>query len=812
MIGTAIADLRYGMRMLLKAPGFAVVAILTIALGIGANSAMFSIVNAVLLDRLPFPEPDRLARLYTSAPQFSRMSTSYLNYLDWAGRARSFASMAAFRNESLNLLGQGQPERVRVAMVSAAFFDVLGLKAEAGRTFSAAEDTRGGTPVIVLGTAYWKTRFGGNPSVVGTKLLLNGVSYTVIGVAPTDTTLTGGTQAYLPIGGSRDELFWDRSVAMGMSAVARLQPSVTLEQAGAEMHTIAGALAREYPAADKDKDVEVLSLREDLVGDVRPALLMLLGAVGFVLLIACVNVANLLLARAAARRREFAIRSALGAGSRRLVRQILTEGLLLAVAGGVLGIALARALLDVIASRIAVDLPRYATIGIDARVLGFTAVASLIAGVAFAAVPAWQTARTDANVTLREGGRSGSGRHRAQRVLVVGEIAIALMLTAAAGLMIRTMWHLWQVDPGFNQRELLTFDVAGSPSTDPTPNAVRAGYEAIEQQIRAVPGVQAASIVEGSVPMNGDSEMPFWVVGQPHAAEQSQLPWALFYAVSAEYRQALGLELVRGRFVTPNDTEHSPFVTVIDEELARTVFGTKNPIGEHLHFDIINVEYEIVGIVRHVRHWGLDSDATARIRSQMYFPFRQIPDAVMPVIANGASWVVRSSLPAGPLAEQIKRAIFAVNPAVTMYGARTMEEIIADSLSQKRFARMLLASFAVLALVLAAIGIYGVMSQLVLQTRHDIGVRIAVGATPQSVLGMVLSNAMRMAAIGIACGAALTLVSTRLMEGLLYGVTASDPVTFASVASILGAVALLASLIPAWRATRVDPITVLRCE
>jgi predicted permease len=616
----------------------------------------------------------------------------------------------------------------------------------------------------------------------------------------------------VPIGGSRDELFWDRSVAMGMSAVARLKPGVTFEQARAEMRTIAGALAHEYPAVDKDKGIEVLTLREDLVGDVRPALLMLLGAVGFVLLIACVNVANLLLARAAGRRREFAIRSAIGAGSSRLVRQILTEGLLLAVAGGVLGIALARALLDVIGSRIAVDLPRYATIGIDGRVLAFTAVASLIAGAAFAAVPAWQTARTDANATLREGGRSASGRHRAQRVLVVGEIAIALMLTAAAGLMVRTMWHLWQVDPGFNPRELLTFDMAGAPSSDPGPNAVRAGYEAIEQQIRAVPGVQAVSIVEGSVPMNGDSEMPFWVVGQPHPAEQSQLPWALFYAVSAEYRQALGLELVRGRFITPTDTEHSPFVTVIDEELARTVFGAKNPIGEHLHFDIINVEYEIVGIVRHVRHWGLDSDATARIRSQMYFPFRQIPDGVMPVIANGASWLVRSSLPAGPLAEQIKRAIFSVNPAVTMYGARTMEEIIADSLSQKRFARMLLASFAVLALLLAAIGIYGVMSQLVLQTRHDIGIRMAVGATPQSLLGMVLWNAMRMAGLGIACGAALTLLSTRLMEGLLYGVTASDPVTFASVAAMLGTVALLASLLPAWRGTRVDPITVLRCE
>ena len=720
--------------------------------------------------------------------------------------------MAAFRTDSLNLLGQGQPERVRVAMVSAAFFDVLGLKAEAGRTFSAAEDTRGGTPVIVLGTAYWKTRFGGNPSVVGTKLLLNGVSYTVIGVAPTDTTLTGGTQAYLPIGGSRDELFWDRSVAMGMSAVARLQPGVTLEQAGAEMHTIAGALAREYPAADKDKDVEVIGLREDLVGDVRPALLMLLGAVGFVLLIACVNVANLLLARAAARRREFAIRSALGAGSRRLVRQILTEGLLLAVAGGVLGIALARALLDVIASRIAVDLPRYATIGIDARVLGFTAVASLIAGAAFAAVPAWQTARTDANATLREGGRSGSGRHRAQRVLVVGEIAIALMLTAAAGLMVRTMWHLWQVDPGFNPRGLMTFDMAGTPSTDPAPNAVRAGYEAIEQQIRAVPGVQAVSIVEGSVPMNGDSEMPFWVVGQPHATEQSQLPWALFYAVSAEYRQALGLELVRGRFITPSDTEHSPFVTVIDEELARTVFGTKNPIGEHLHFDIINVEY------RDRRDRAARPPLGARQRRNRADPLAD----VFPVPADSGHRDAghRKRIQLGRAQFIAGRTAGGANQAGHFFGesGRRRCTVLARWKRSSRTRCRRSDSPDAARVVCRA----RARARSHWHLRRHVAARVADAARhrrPHSrrrnaAVGSRhgVSNAMRMAVIGIACGAALTLLLTRLMEGLLYGVTASDPVTFASVASILGAVALLASLIPAWRATRVDPITVLRCE
>jgi predicted permease len=811
-VGTLLQDLKYGFRVLVKSPGSTIVAVLTLALGIGANSAMFSIVNGVLLRALPFPMPERLVRVYTASPQFPHMSSSYLNFLDWTARARSFEGLAAIRQDDLNLTGQGQPERVHVAVVSASFFPLLGLQPVIGRTFTAAEDHRNGPPAVVLGTAYWKERFGADPRVLGRSLVMNGLSYTIVGVVPSDIAIARGIKAFVAIGATRDELFWERSVSMGMTAIGRLKPGVTIEQAQGEMTTIAAALAQEYPKENKEKGIALVDIREDLVGDVRAALLVLLGAVGFVLVIACVNVANLLLARSAGRRREFAIRSAIGAAGGRIVRQVLTEGALLAATGGIAGIALAQALLAVFAKRVTSDLPSHAALGIDGRVLFFTMITSLVAGAAFAAVPAWQTSRADLHGTLREGGRGSTGRHRVQRTLVVAEIALALTLTAAAGLMVRTMWQLWQVDPGFNAHGVLTFSLAGMPSPDNSASALREGYSALEERVRRLPGVESASINLGSVPMSGDSEVPFWVVAQPHATEQSKLPWALFYMVSSEYRRTMGIQLVRGRFVTPQDTEKAPFVVVIDEELARKNFGSKDPIGERLHLAIIDVEYQVVGIVRHVRHWGLDSDMTARVRAQMYLPCRQIPDAVMPLAANGSNWVVRSGLAPGVLQEQIKRAVFEFNRSMTMYGVQTMEEIIQDSLSQKRLARLLLGSFAVLALLLGAIGIYGVMSQLVLQTTHDIGVRMAVGASPGAVLRMVLASAAVMAVAGIAAGAALTLAGTRLMQGLLYGVSATDPLTFASVAALLGVVALLSSLVPAWRATKVDPMVVLRYE
>jgi putative ABC transport system permease protein len=811
-MGTLLKDLRYGLRVLLKSPGFTLVAVLTLALGIGANAAMFSLVNGVLLRGLPFPEPERLVIIYSASPQFQHMSSSYPNYVDWVARSKSFSAMSAFRYDSFNLTGQGQPERVKLAMVSAAFFPMLDIKPVLGRSFTAEEDRRGGPPAVMLGTSYWKERFGADPKVLGRTLVLNGRAHTVVGVATNDIAIYRDIKAYLPIGGWDDPIFWNRAVSMGMNAVGRLKPGVSQEQAQSEMTAIARGLAQEFPNDDKDKGITLVPLREDLVGDIRGALLVLLGAVGFVLLIACANVANLMLARSAARRREFAIRSALGAGRSRLVRQVLSEGLLLAFVGGVFGLLLARGLVAIALSRIADDLPAHSVVGMDWTVLGFTIALSLLASLIFAAVPALQTTRDDVTETIKEGGRGVSARQRVQRVLVVAEIALALLLTVSAGLMVRTMWSLWQVDPGFDAKGILTFALAGTPSADQSAQGLREGYMQLQDRIRQVPGVEAGSIVGGSIPMTGDSELPFWVAGRPHSTEQTKLPWALFYMVSGDYQKAFKLHMVKGRFVADTDTERSPYVTVIDEELARANFPNEDPLGKRIHLDILNADYEIVGIVGHVRHWGLERDNLERIRSQVYIPLRQVPDAIMPAAANGSGWVVRTTVSAAAMTEQIKRAVYAGNPDMTVYGSQTMEEIINDSLSQKRLTRMLLASFAVLALILAAVGIYGVMSQLVLQTTHEIGVRMALGAAPSAVLGMVLRNAMTMATIGIAVGVVLALLATRLLSSMLYGVGATDPLTFVSVAAILAGVALLSSYLPARRATKVDPMVVLRYE
>jgi predicted permease len=807
-----LSDLRYGFRVLLKAPGFTIVAVLTLALGIGANAAMFSLVNGVLLRGLPFPEPNRVFIVYSTAPQFSRMSSSYPNFLDWEKRTRSFSSIAAFRSESFNLTGQGQPERVPLAMVSASLFRIFDVKPVVGRTFTAEDDRQGAAPVIVLSTRYWKERFAGDRSIVGRTLVLDGVAYTVIGVASNDIAIYRNLRAYVPIGNYREPIFMDRGVSMGMQAVGRLKPGVTPEQAQAEMTTIARDLAREYPKANKDKGIALVPVREDLVGDIRPSLLMLLGAVGFVLLIACANVANLLLARSAARRREFAIRNALGAAPSRLVRQVLAEGALLAIAGGGLGLLVARGIVAVFMSRIANDLPNNAVVAIDWTVLAFTLGLCLLATLIFAAAPAFRSSRTGASETLKEGARGSSGRHRLSRGLVVGEIALALLLTVGAGLMVRTLWSVWHVDPGFNPKGVLTFALIGTASNQDAPDTIRTRYRQLEDHLRQVPGVESVSVLGGSIPMTGDSDLPFWIAGRPHATEQTQLPWALFYLVSPDYQKAFGLHLLRGRFVATSDTSRSPYVVVIDDELAKTNFSGEDPIGKALHLDIINADYEIVGIVGHVRHWGLDRDATERIRSQVYIPFGQLPDAIIPVAANGSNWVLRTALAPGVMTEQVKRAVYEFNPTTTMYDTQTMEEIISDSLAQKRLTRLLLASFAGLALVLAAIGIYGVMSQLVLQSTHEIGIRMALGAAPASVLGMVLRNAMTMALGGIVVGAVAALFVTRLMASMLYGVGATDPITFGAVAAILASVAFLASYLPARRATRVDPMVVLRYE
>ncbi len=811
MMETIVQDIRYGLRSLRKAPAFAVIAVVTLALGIGANTAMFSIVNGVLLRPIPFIEPDRLLKLYTSMPQFRQASVSYPNFLDWQQRSRSFEQMAAYRFDNFNLTGQPNPERLQGEMASAAIFPVLGMSPVVGRTFTRDEDRRGGAPVVVLTSSFWKTRFGGDPAVVGRTITLNERLFTIVGVIPSDDVLFQDTSVFLPIGQWAEPLFWDRGVGMGMRIVARLKPGISAQQAQSELDSIARALAREYPKENKDHGISTISLRDDLVGDVRTPLLVLLGAVGFVLLIACANVANLMLARATARQREFAVRRALGAKRSHVIRQLLTEGMLLAVAGGVLGLFVAKLLEGLFVAKLADQLPRADQIHLDPVVLAFTAVISFLTSLLFGITPAIRSSRSELNEILKEGGRGNTSRHGFQRTLVGAEVALALVLTASAGLMIRTMSRLWSINPGFDPQQVLMFSIAGTPAVHGTPTAVRNGYQQTIDQLRSVPGVKGVSVAMGAVPMNVDSELRYWVEGRPKP-EQSQMDLALFSGVTPDYLSIMRIPLLRGRFLTAQDTENSPCAVVIDEEFQRKAFPSENPLGQHINVEQVTMQCEVVGVVGHVKHWGLDADATAKVHSQMYFAFRQFPDMVMDLVSGGSAFVARTAGNPYAIVPALKRTVNAINGKMVTYNEESMPDVIKDSLTARRFVRLLLGVFAALAMVLAAVGIYGVVSYFVAQSTHDIGVRMALGAEPRAVLRMVLGSALRMALLGTAIGEAVGFAATRVMRDMLFEVNAADPLTFGAVAVLLVAVTILASFLPARRATQIDPMDALHCE
>jgi predicted permease len=806
--------------MLASNAGFTIVAVLTLTLGIGANTAIFSVINGVLLQPLPYHDPGRLMILGEKTPEFDMMSLAYPNFQDWQKENRSFESLTAHRWADYDLTGSGMPEHLSGRMVSAEFFSTLGIKPLRGRDFEAQEDHVGGARVAMISGGLWTRRFGASFDVIGRLITLNGQAYTVIGVFPADFRFFGAADVFTLIGQWDDVLAHSREAHPGLRAVGRLRPGVSREQAQADMNSVAAQLAQTYPKSNAHHGVTMRPLAQDMVGDVRPALMVLLGAVGFVLLIACANVANLLLARSASRRREMAIRGALGASQGRMVRQVLTEGVLMALAGGALGLLLAHWGTRAVVAAIPGGLPRAENIGVDGWVLAFTLVVSAVTGVIFALAPALQMSRLDLHTTLREGSRgSTGGQHRLRSILMVTEVAASLVLLMGAGLMLQTMWRLSRVRPGFNPRNMLTFSVGFSPANRAAPDRIRSAYRELTESIHALPGVEAAGMVD-DVPLTySDSELPFWVSGRPRPSSQSEMLWALNYDVTPGYLRAMDIPLLRGRFISDTDVKGSAPVIVIDEMMAKGLFPHQDPVGQSIRIAVpegfgpgLDAPLQIVGVVGHVKHFGLDTDAASKIQYQVYLPFLQLPDQIIPIASMGMTMMVRTAADPLSLVSAVRRRVAERDAQQSVFDVQTMEKIVSDSVAGRRFSMLLLGVFAGLALVLATVGIYGVISYTATQRTHEIGIRMALGAERADVLRMVVGHGLRLSLIGIGTGVAAALGLTRLMSSMLYGVRPTDIVTYAAVSLILAGVALLASYVPARRATRVDPLVALRYE
>jgi putative ABC transport system permease protein len=812
MLADFLQDLRYSIRMLSKNPGFSAVVVLTLALGIGATAALFSVVNGVLLNPLPYPEPDRIITLHQSKPNFDMGAIPYPNFRDWKKQNQTFSAMSISRPFGFSLLGSGEPERINGRLVSADFLSVLGIEPALGRDFAPGEDEPGAEPVALISSALWQRKFESSTEVIGKSVTLDDKSYTIVGVLPPSFHFYRNTEVYVPIGQWNAPGLQSRSAGLYLHGLGRLKPGISLAQAQADLDGVMQGLITAYPDANRGNGAKLIPLKEAMIGDVSSTLWMLLGAVGFVLLIACVNVSNLLLARSTGRSREFAIRAAMGAGQLRLLRQALTESTLLSVIGGGLGLFVAGWGTRLALGALPRALPRAEEVGLDKRVLFFTLAISILTGLLSGLAPALKTARGRLVESLKEGGRGTSlGRVRSQGVMVAVEMALAVVLLIGAGLMIRSLSALWDVDPGFRAHDVLTFSVGFPPSMrKASPEALRASLNDLSDKFNSMPAVAAASFTEGASPLQSEDDLFFWVDGEPEPKSTSESKMALVYRVEPHYLDAMRIPLKQGRFFTATDDERGPNVAVIDEVLADKYFPQQNPLGRRLHLEG-NVA-EIVGVVGHVKQWGLDSDSEESLQAQVYESYRQVAGG-----PSGPSVVMRvegleKSAGSSSFLESINRVVRSHNSENIIFRPQTLNEAITASLAARRFSMMLLEAFAAVALLLASIGIYGVVSYLVGQRTHELGIRVALGAQRRDVLSLVLSHGMKMTLGGVATGLVAALGLTRLLARLLFGVSPTDPITFALIAVSLTAVAMLACFIPARRATRVDPLIALRHE
>jgi len=805
-MNTFLHDLRYGLRLLGRTPGFTAVAVLALALGIGANTAIFSVVNAVLLRPLPYQDPDRLTMIFGTdlRHHITEDVISYPAYLDWKAQASSFEQMEAWGGWSFNLAGE-RPEHIWGLRVTPGLFSMFGVAPAMGRGFLPEEQQAGRNHVIVLSHALWKRRFSGDPGILGRQINLTAdtdtESYTVVGVMPAGFEYTGPLdEAWVP-------LVPDPNRGHGfMRAVGKLKPGVSLARAQAEMNTISAALEKAYPREQKGYGANVVPLHRQMVGDIRSSLLVLLGAVAFVLLIACANVASLLLARATARQREMAIRFSLGAGRLRLIRQFLTESVLLAILGGTAGLLLATwGIAGLVGLLARTDIPVYGLeqIRIDPAVLGFTLLVSVVTGMVFGIAPALEASRGDVNEALKEGGRTttaGGSRARLRKLLVISEVAISLVLLIGAGLLMKSFVLLERVPPGFRPEKLLTMNVQLPRSRYPEPRMQAAFLDQALARIAALPAVRSAGSVN-ALPMSGSQDALSFEI-QNDAATLAEPRHAGDRSVNADYFRTMGMRIIKGRAFTGRDNAAAPKVAIVNESMAKRFWPNQDPIGKRISTDYQPpVWREIVGVVEDVRHSGYDSDPAP----EMYFPYSQHSQSSIDL-------VVRTETDPLSLANAVERAIWAVDKDQPVTRIKTMERMMADSVAPRRLTVVLIGIFASLALVLATAGIYGVISYTVSQRTHEIGVRMAMGARSVDVLKLVVGQGLRLVAIGVAAGLAGSFVLTRVLARFLFGVTPTDPLTFAAVSVLLVTVALLASYIPARRAAQVDPVNALRYE